>query len=134
MFGRFSSLKLYRYGSYSLRRSQFLPPGGGLGAGMIWVGRRLRISVRDPRVFEDERSLSTGQLERIRSLQEYATEREKLAPDAEARSFSLPPTDATDKLLRYEAHLDRQLYRAMDQLERQQRQAQRRQRASAAQH
>jgi hypothetical protein len=42
--------------------------------------------------------------------------------DAEARSFSLPPTEATDKLLRYEAHLDRQLYRAMDQLERLQRQ------------
>jgi len=41
---------------------------------------------------------------------------------AEARSFSLPPADATDKLLRYEAHLDRQLYRAMDQLERLQRQ------------
>jgi hypothetical protein len=32
------------------------------------------------------------------------------------------PADATDKLLRYEAHLDRQLYRAMDQLERLQRQ------------
>ncbi len=36
--------------------------------------------------------------------------------------MSLPPADATDKLLRYEAHLDRQLYRAMDQLERLQRQ------------
>jgi uncharacterized protein YigA (DUF484 family) len=32
------------------------------------------------------------------------------------------PADATDNLLRYEAHLDRQLYRAMDQLERLQRQ------------
>jgi hypothetical protein len=32
------------------------------------------------------------------------------------------PADATDKLLRYEAHLDRQLYRAMDQLERLRRQ------------
>jgi len=39
-----------------------------------------------------------------------------------ARSFTLPSAVATDKLLRYEAHLDRQLYRAMDQLERQQRQ------------
>jgi hypothetical protein len=51
-----------------------------------------------------------------------AREREELALDADARSFSLPPVDATDKLLRYEAHLDRQLYRAMDQLERLQRQ------------
>jgi hypothetical protein len=61
-------------------------------------------------------------LEKISDFEGYATEREKLAVGAEARSFSLPPTDATDKLLRYEAHLDRQLYRAMDQLERLQRQ------------
>jgi len=66
--------------------------------------------------FIDER------LERIGLFKEYALEREELAGDAEARSFSLPPADATDKLLRYEAHLDRQLYRAMDQLERLQRQ------------
>jgi len=62
------------------------------------------------------------QLKRIRVLQEYALERENLASDAEARSFSLPPADAADRLLRYEAHLDRQLYRAMDQLVRLQRQ------------
>ena len=60
-------------------------------------------------------------LKRIRLLEENATKCEKLEIDAEARSFSLPPADATDKLLRYEAHLDRQLYRAMDQLERLQR-------------
>ncbi len=34
----------------------------------------------------------------------------------------LPPADVADKLLRYDAHVDRQLYRAIDQLERQQRQ------------
>jgi hypothetical protein len=62
------------------------------------------------------------QLKRISAFEKYATERENLALDAEARSFSLPPADATDKLLRYEAHLDKQLYRAMDQLERLQRQ------------
>ena len=49
-----------------------------------------------------------------------------------ARSFTLPSADATDKLLRYEAHLDRQLYRAMDQLERLQRQRKRRKRAPAS--
>jgi len=63
-----------------------------------------------------------NQMERISKFEDYALEREKLAVDAEARSFSLPPADATDKLLRYEAHLDRQLYRAMEQLERLQRQ------------
>src|SRR5439155_26877057 len=62
------------------------------------------------------------QLETISIFKGYAKEREELVRDAEARSFSLPPADATDKLLRYEAHLDRQLYRAMDQLERLQRQ------------
>jgi hypothetical protein len=61
-------------------------------------------------------------LEKISAFREYALERQKLSVDAEERSFSLPPTDATDKILRYESHLDRQLYRAMDQLERLQRQ------------
>ncbi len=61
-------------------------------------------------------------LEKVSELEEYVTKRENLARDAEARTFSLPPADATDTLLRYEAHLDRQLYRAMDQLERLQRQ------------
>ena len=58
----------------------------------------------------------------IEPFEGLATERENLAVDAEARRFSLPSVEATDKLLRYEAHLDRQLYRAMDQLERLQRQ------------
>ena len=61
-------------------------------------------------------------LEGISDFKGYSLERENLTVDADSRSFSLPPADATDKLLRYEAHLDRQLYRAMDQLERLQRQ------------
>jgi hypothetical protein len=62
-----------------------------------------------------------NRLESLGTFKEYVFEREKLAVDAEARSFSLPSADATDKLLRYEAHFDRQLYRAMDELERLQR-------------
>jgi len=62
------------------------------------------------------------QLEMLELLKEPALESVTLEPDAETRSLSLPPEEATDKLLRYEAHLDRQLYRAMDQLERLQRQ------------
>ncbi len=65
-------------------------------------------------------ALIDRQLERVNQLDSYASEREELTADAEARSFSLP-ADATDKILRYESHLDRQLYRAMDQLERLQR-------------
>ena len=67
-------------------------------------------------------ALIEDQLETLGLFKEYASEREKLVADAEARSFSLPSAEATDKLLRYEAHFDRQLYRAMDQLERLQRQ------------
>jgi len=67
-------------------------------------------------------ALIDSRLERLRAFEEFAPTRDKLALDAEARSFSLPSADATDKLLRYEAHLDRQLYRAMAQLERLQRQ------------
>jgi hypothetical protein len=62
---------------------------------------------------------------RLKWLSELArdvTECEDLAVDAEARSFTLPPADATDKLTRYEAHMDRQLYRATDQLDRLKRQ------------
>ncbi len=67
-------------------------------------------------------ALIDKRLEKISRLKAYATKREELALAAERRSFSLPPADATDKLLRYETHRDRQLYRAMDQLERLQRQ------------
>jgi hypothetical protein len=62
------------------------------------------------------------QAEKINLLKEYVLVCEKLEEHAEARSFSLPPVDAIDKLIRYESHLDRQLYRAVDQLERVQRQ------------
>jgi hypothetical protein len=41
--------------------------------------------------------------------------------DAHFKSLALPDERASDRILRYETHLDRQLYRAMDQLERLQR-------------
>jgi len=58
-------------------------------------------------------------LEMIRLFEKRAQERRTLE---EAQSLSLPAADVIDKLIRYESHLDRQLYRAMDQLERLQRQ------------
>jgi hypothetical protein len=54
----------------------------------------------------------------IKSFEKREEERYSLA---EPRRLSLPPSDVIDKLIRYESHLDRQLYRAMDQLERLQR-------------
>jgi hypothetical protein len=62
-----------------------------------------------------------NRLEGFAARKEYVVERERLAEDAEARSFSLPSASVTDKLQRYEAHVDRQLSRTMDQLERLQR-------------
>jgi len=63
-------------------------------------------------------------LEKLQAFEKFAAERERLETDAETRRLSLPDGEATDKLIRYEAHLDKQLYRAMDQLERLQRQRQ----------
>jgi hypothetical protein len=70
----------------------------------------------------DLAALIQDRLERISEFKEYALERENLTIDAELRSSSLPQAEATEKLIRYETHLDRQMYRAMDQLERLQRQ------------
>jgi hypothetical protein len=70
----------------------------------------------------DVLALIEDRLERLDMFKEYVFEREELAVDAEARSFCLPSAGAADKLLRYETHLDRQVYRAIDQLERLQRQ------------
>jgi hypothetical protein len=67
-------------------------------------------------------SILNDRLKMLRRLARLVRQREVLVVHAEARSFSLPPAEVTDKLQRYEAHLDKQLYRAMDQLERMQRQ------------
>jgi hypothetical protein len=67
-------------------------------------------------------ALLDEKLKWLSELERFVTKSEDLAVDAEARSLTLPPADATDKLLRYDGHLDRQLYRAMDELERRQRQ------------
>jgi hypothetical protein len=63
-----------------------------------------------------------SRLRHVSSMEEHVTVRDKLETDSAARSFSPPAADATDNLLRYESLLYRELYRAMDQLERLQRQ------------
>lgn len=47
---------------------------------------------------------------------------EKLLAEAQLRSLSLPDEPALDRILRYETTIERQLYRALEQLERLQRQ------------
>ena len=53
-----------------------------------------------------------------------ATEREEAEESARQAAAVLPSADTLDKILRYETTLDRQLYRAMNELERQQRRRQ----------
>ena len=62
-----------------------------------------------------------NELKRLNALKACTLLREKLEEDAEIRSLSLPPKDKLDNILRYETHIDRQMSRAMDQLERLQR-------------
>jgi CRISPR/Cas system-associated endonuclease Cas1 len=51
-------------------------------------------------------------------------EREKLEEAAQQAAAELPSPEVLDKILRYEAALERQLYRAVNQLERLQRRRQ----------
>jgi hypothetical protein len=83
--------------------------------------RKLQAQRESKPASEELNETINREFEKLYLIKEYLKEWNKLESDAEARSLSLPPADATDKLLRYEAHLDRQLYRAMDQLERLQR-------------
>jgi hypothetical protein len=100
----------------SLQCSQAGPPASKTEA-------RSSEKIADPQTQQRANTVAVieDRLERIRKFNGYALRSENLTADAEARRFSFPSSDATDKLIRYEAHLDRQLYRAMDELERQQR-------------
>jgi hypothetical protein len=60
-----------------------------------------------------------AQIEIVESSEKHAKERETLT---EARRLSLPPADVIDKHIRYGTQADRELYRAMGELERLQRQ------------
>lgn len=58
----------------------------------------------------------------VRAMMEARKETEDWEESAKARAAYLPSEEAMERLSRYEAHLERQLYRALNQLERLQRQ------------
>jgi hypothetical protein len=58
----------------------------------------------------------------IAALAEAFGKLEALEDEAEALSRSVPPSEGIDRILRYETSIERQMYRAMNQLERLQRQ------------
>ena len=65
--------------------------------------------------------LIDNRLRRLEGIREKSIGNEKLREVAERQVRSLPASDAADRILRYESHLERQLDRAIDQLERLQR-------------
>ncbi|MBU1711440.1 MAG: hypothetical protein KKE17_15695 [Proteobacteria bacterium] len=62
------------------------------------------------------------ELATARGVEEMYQERNELEIESTQLAASLPPKEITDKLLRYETTIERQLYRAIDQLDRLQRQ------------
>lgn len=59
--------------------------------------------------------------ERLTQLRDVMSENEGLHRDAMVRGLSLPSKESVDKIIRYETTIERQLYRAVSQLERLQR-------------
>lgn len=60
--------------------------------------------------------------EKMEGLKEMVKKKEELETEAKTLSLALPAKEVMDKILRYETTIERQLYRAMNQLERLQRQ------------
>lgn len=61
------------------------------------------------------------ELARVQKMKKAMDGRDEFELDSENLALRLPPKDIVDKILRYETTLERQLYRAIDQLERLQR-------------
>ena len=76
---------------------------------------------RDRQDVEAILELIDNRLRRLEGIREKSIGNEKLREVAERQVRSLPASDAADRILRYESHLERQLDRAIDQLERLQR-------------
>ena len=60
--------------------------------------------------------------EKLEGLKEFIKQKEELETEATLCSLAIPEKEIVDKILRYETTIERQLYRAMNQLERFQRQ------------
>jgi hypothetical protein len=62
------------------------------------------------------------EMERLKGLEDHAGYAEDLRYESEVMRYHLPTSESSDKILRYETTIERQLYRAINQLERLQRQ------------
>jgi hypothetical protein len=65
--------------------------------------------------------LLDGERSRLEELKQVVEEKEHLETEANVASLALPSKEAADKILRYETTIERQLYRAIDHLQRLQR-------------
>ncbi len=96
-----------------------------------WITDRDQIAKEHPELLDDaptpeecqQRLLNELEDEhtRLTSLREQVARREALQRDLDQACLALPPAQAGDRLLRYETAIDRQLYKAMNELERLQR-------------
>jgi hypothetical protein len=82
------------------------------------------LSTRLPSEHDTYVGSDRGGKKKLTNLKEILEENEQLELEAKLASLYLPSRDAIEKILRYETAIERQLYRAMSQLERLQRQRQ----------
>lgn len=61
------------------------------------------------------------ELDRLKGMEQELTKMEEMDIEAQMLADQLPPKQVVEKILRYETTIERQLYRAIDQLERLQR-------------
>ncbi len=76
----------------------------------------------DPEILKTAMTdLIDREIARLKVLEKAVREKERLDFESETLGNHLPPKEIVDRLLRYETTIERQLYRAIDQLERLQR-------------
>ena len=91
--------------------------------GVVWIHRQPTDDGREITVLDQNEQkrfveLLNKELLKLKSLELEIAASEEADDRASIDSASLPSAEEADKLLRYETHIERQLYRAMDQLER----------------
>ncbi len=76
---------------------------------------------REKKAVDYRRVILRSYMDRLTQPREVIAENEGLHRDAMVRTLSLPPSESVHKIIRYETTIERQLYRAVSQLERLQR-------------
>lgn len=86
-----------------------------------WVAIVTMGKFQDPEARKNLLLSIDGKLTELKSRDQYLTARDAMQKNAELLRAIVPTDGSTDRILRCESHVERQLYRAMDQLDRLQR-------------